>query len=361
MKYPNVGVYWDSDTVRYQLGQFTNFQPLRDCTTFVDSAVFMASSLSCRIAVLHVPYPFNYEFVNHVRVLLQHANHIFIIATEVHPKIVEFIRNTDNTKITYYICGFLNFTLQYSKVKQFMDWFETSSYFYKHWLPEILTRLHPYEPKKVYFDVLLGRKKFHRDELYKHTQSKSEIGIITYFNDYDGKFDNDTSKWIWEHTGVNIETTPKWTVDCVRYYGYQMSISQIIPINIYNQTAYSAVAETCFDDNFSFFTEKTSKPIIAKRLFIMFAGQKYLANLKKLGFKTFENIIDESYDNEPDSIVRWHLAWEQMVFLSKQPQQQILEQIRPIVEHNFEVMMTTNWAANFRQELEQDIVRIIAG
>ena len=93
----------------------------------------------------------------------------------------------------------------------------------------------------------------------------------------------------------------------------------------------------------------------------MFAGRGYLANLRKLGFKTFHGIIDESYDDEFDAIKRWDRAWEQMCWLADQPQEQVLEQIRPIVEHNFTVMMQTNWASNFRQELEQDIVRIIAG
>ncbi len=130
---------------------------------------------------------------------------------------------------------------------------------------------------------------------------------------------------------------------------------------MYNQTAYSVVAETCFHDNFAFYTEKTSKPIIAKRLFVMFAGQHYLANLRKLGFRTFDSVIDESYDQESDALIRWKKAWDQMKWLSEQPQEQILERIRPIVEHNFEHIMTTNWANDFRAELEQDFARAIAG
>jgi hypothetical protein len=93
----------------------------------------------------------------------------------------------------------------------------------------------------------------------------------------------------------------------------------------------------------------------------MFAGRNYLANLRKLGFQTFDGIIDESYDQETDALIRWRHAWEQMQWLAAQPQEQILEQIRPIVEHNFTHIMTTNWAEQFRQEFEQDLVRTIAG
>lgn len=359
MRYPHVGVYYDSDSVRYHFSQLRYVNPLQDCASYNNLDEFWRSSCSIKLAGLHVPYPFNNLFRDQVLAISARCDHVFIIATEVHPEIVSFIQSTDLANITYYICGFVNFELQHAQIKQFMDWFETSAYFYRHWLPEILSRLKPFEPKYRAFDILLGRKKLHRDELFKHTKSKPYLGIVTYFDDHNTQLGSDPNKWIWEHTGVKITNTPEWTVDRVNYYGHFMSLSQIIPINVYNQTAYSAVAETCFHDNFAFYTEKTSKPMIAKRLFVMFAGQGYLANLRKLGFRTFDGIIDESYDNEPDAIVRWRRAWEQMCWLADQPQLEILELIRPTVEHNFEIMMKTNWADNFRTELEQDIGRII--
>lgn len=361
MRYPHVGVYYDSDSVRYHLSQFQKIDPLQDCASYNDLDEFWRSPCSVKIAGLHVPYPFDDKFRNQVLLASAKCNHVFILATEVHPEIVSFIQSTDVENITYYICGFVKFKLQHAQVKQFMDWFETSTHFYRHWLPEILTRLNPYETKYRAFDILLGRKKLHRDELFRHTKENPCIGIITYFNDHNTQFGNNPDQWIWEHTGVKITNKPEWTVDQVSYYGHPMSLSQIIPVNVYNQTAYSVIAETCFHDNFAFFTEKTSKPIIAKRLFVMFAGRGYLSNLQKLGFQTFDGIIDESYDQETDALIRWRRAWEQMCWLAEQPQEQILEQIRPIVEHNFTHIMTTNWAENFRNEFEQDIVRIIAG
>lgn len=361
MRYPHVGVYYDSDSTRYHFSQFKQLDPLRDCASYNNLEEFLGSTRAIKLAGLHVPYPFDAEFRNQTLAISAECDHVFIIATEVHPEIVSFIQETDLENITYYICGFVNFELQHARIKQFMDWFETSTYFYRHWLPEILTRLQPHVPKYRAFDILLGRKKLHRDELYQHTKQQPGIGIVTYFDDHKTQLGNNPDQWIWEHTGVKINVAPEWTVDRVDYYGHPMSLSQIIPINVYNQTAYSVVAETCFHDNFSFYTEKTSKPIIAKRLFVMFAGRGYLANLRRLGFQTFNGIIDESYDCEPDALVRWQLAWKQMVWLSKQPQAEILERIRPIVEHNFAVMMQTTWAEKFRLTFEQDFAHIIAG
>jgi hypothetical protein len=101
-----------------------------------------------------------------------------------------------------------------------------------------------------------------------------------------------------------------------------------------------------------FFTEKTAKPIIARRLFVMFAGQGYLARLQQLGFRTFDSIIDESYDQESDPVRRWGMACDQLLLLTQKPQDQVLTQIKPIVDHNFKVMMNSNWYTDFSSDLE---------
>ena len=356
MNSQKIGVFIDSDTIQYHFSKFQNPQNIdivRDVNVF--------SSYTQRIAALHVPYPFDSKFEQQVKDLANTCEHVFVVATEVHPEIVRFIRNTDIANVTYYICGFLNFELKNAKVYPFMDWFETSTYFYRHYLPEILTRLRPHEPKYRAFDILLGRKKQHRDFVYNCIRKDPVVGICTYFNNINTNFSQDPDQWRWELEGMVMNKVPKWTVDQVDYYGHSMSVSQIIPINIYNQTAYTVIAETCWQDNFAFFTEKTAKPIMAKRLFVVFAGAGYLANLRRLGFKTFGDIIDESYDTETDALVRWQLAWDQVKWLSEQPQAEILERIRPTVEYNAEVMLTTDWYDQFRSQFEQDFVRITAG
>jgi hypothetical protein len=361
MRHPNVGVFYDSDSVRYHFSQFTHVNPLQDCVSYNNLDEFLRSPCPIKIAGLHVPYPFSNNFKAQVDNISAKCDHVFIISTEVHPEIAAFIQSTDLANITYYICGFVNFELKHAQVKQFMDWFETSTYFYRHWLPEILTRLKPYEPKRRSFDILLGRKKQHRDYVYNCTKLDPYKHIVTYFDTHTTNLGDDQEQWVWEWPGMHIEKKPEWTVDRVNYYGHTMSLSQIIPVNVYNNTAYSAIAETCWQDNFAFFTEKTAKPIMARRLFVVFAGRGYLANLRRLGFKTFGDIIDESYDQETDALVRWRRAWDQVAWLSEQPQELILEQIRPTVEHNAQVMLTTDWYDLFRSQFEQDFARIVVG
>lgn len=65
----------------------------------------------------------------------------------------------------------------------------------------------------------------------------------------------------------------------------------------YNQTYFSVVAETTIDQNIPLFiTEKTFKPIAFQHPFMILGQPKILKWLHYLGFETFENLFDESYD-----------------------------------------------------------------
>jgi hypothetical protein len=67
----------------------------------------------------------------------------------------------------------------------------------------------------------------------------------------------------------------------------------------YNSTAFSIVAETDVSNDLPLFiTEKTFKPMAFWHPFIVFGQPGVLNYLKTQGFETFENIFDESYDNE---------------------------------------------------------------
>lgn len=354
MTVSDVGVYLNADTVHYHLSQFKHSQPLVDYTIYREVDLFLTARHPRRIAVLHVPYPPDSGFADLVETLTDSTDHVFVTCTELHPATVDFIRQHDHSRITYYICGTLNFDLDHSLVRPFMDWFETTTYFYRRWLPELLHRLRPHEVKPQSFDILLGRPKQHRDFVFDQARNQAGDFVLTYFNNEPLNL----NLWQWEHHGVKIKHTVEWTVQPVEYYGHPISVSQIIPFTIYNQTAYSVVAETCWQNYFSFYTEKTVKPIIARRLFVVFAGQGHLRNLRDQGFQTFDSIIDEGYDLEPDDYLRWRRAWAQVEWLRGQPQAEILEQVRPIVEHNFQVMMSRDWYAEFREQLEQDFARI---
>lgn len=303
-----------------------------------------------QIICLHCPYPYNPQFEH---LIDSYSNsQIVVIVTELHADSVDFIRRYDSPSISFFLCGFLNFELKYSPVHQFMDWFITTLDFYQTRRRDLLLSLQPYVPKPLYFDALLGRKKFHRDLAYNFIQSHiAKSGVTTYIDDYYLNVDQTNSeKWIWETDGATISAVPKFTVEYVGYYGMNVRLSQIVPLSVYNQTAYSLIAETNFHNDYVFFTEKTVKPILGRRLFIMLGNRFSLRRLRELGFKTFDSIIDESYDTIEAIDSRCEAALDQLKWLCEQDQKTILSKCREITEHNYNHMMTTDWYQLFLDE-----------
>jgi hypothetical protein len=62
-----------------------------------------------------------------------------------------------------------------------------------------------------------------------------------------------------------------------------------------------------------------------------------------MGFKTFDGIIDETYDTVQDSNIRWKLAMEQVKMLCELPQTDILTKIQDIVNYNAQLMIAQDW------------------
>jgi hypothetical protein len=310
-------------------------------TVYNDRDQFVNHRREQKIACLQMPWPVDNEFDLLVTDLQNHCDRILILVSELHDPTVEFIKTHDRKNISYFICGDLNFVTWSSPVHKFYDWFTTTVHFYKHVAPELLEReLTPYQIKPRYFDALLGRKKPHRDIAYERVDKNNNV--VTYLNNISCDFSS-IDKWRWESNGLVVEQPVLWTVDRVSYRGHRMSLSQIMPLEIYNETAYSLIAETCFSNHYSFYTEKTVKPILARRLFVSLTGQGALKNLRHVGFQTFSNVIDESYDDCSDLTKRCQRALDQVEYLCSLPQDSVLEKIVPICDHNYNHIMRTDW------------------
>lgn len=207
-------------------------------------------------------------------------------------------------------------------------------------LPDKLANLNPYTPKEKLFDALLGLEKPHRTFVYDslHNNNLEELSIISYA----GK----TKVWIDEPDVITNQdkNTVQNSYDGVSYgHLHDVPWSHIVPISLYNKTAYSIIAETNYFNEFSFYTEKTGKVFLGKRLFVPFCGYRFLSNLRKVGFKTFDGIIDESFDEIQDDNTRWNAAFDQILKLSKMNQQEVLDLAKPILEHNYNHFVQTNW------------------
>lgn len=105
----------------------------------------------------------------------------------------------------------------------------------------------------------------------------------------------------------------------------------------FNSTAISVVLETVFDDSKIHLTEKILRPIACGHPFILAAGPGSLEYLRSYGFQTFEPWIDESYDQEPDSLKRLEKiinSMNKINSLDSQEFDQFLSEVRRIAEFN---------------------------
>ena len=186
-------------------------------------------------------------------------------------------------------------------------------------------------PKPKLFDALLGIAKPHRifvvDQL-------SAAGLLDQsFVSIHGEFDYSSPDLLEFDDPAITDANRKISANPVAGLENGISVSHSIPINIYNNSWYSIVAETNPSQS-NFLTEKTGKPLLEKRLFVLFGSQGLLARLHEQGYQTFDRVIDERYDQEPNDIKRWGMAFDQIIKLSIADHEQLYHKIKPILDHN---------------------------
>ena len=136
--------------------------------------------------------------------------------------------------------------------------------------------------KKFDFFYLNKQARPHREQLFDLLYNTGLLDCSLY---------SFTSQGI----ALNRDYELPWARDPYPYKGLDQDIYELP----YNHSAYNIVSETQIDEEI-FITEKIWKPVIAKQIFVVHAKPFYLKDLRELGFKTFDGIIDESYDSETD-------------------------------------------------------------
>lgn len=272
----------------------------------------------------------------------------------------EVIDNTIGNNVYYAIPGFLE---NYNP-EQFIflpNFFIEMKHFYLNNLYSLLEQLNPYTTKPYYFDALLGTKKTHRDLIYNSIiDTNLQDKILYNYTETKESSLIENQGYFWE-PGTTDNETVSYSGHYVKFYNLGMPASSVLPVHsVYNKSCYSIVAETAFEPGSPvFFTEKIVKPILARRLFVLFSAKNYLKRLRQIGFKTFDSVIDESYDSIDNDIERWQAAFQQVVYLCAQDQQVILEKIKPIVAHNYQILTETDWKRQAETKLFNLIVSTI--
>ncbi len=86
----------------------------------------------------------------------------------------------------------------------------------------------------------------------------------------------------------------------------------------YQHTWFTLVSETAFEYPYSFRTEKIWKPILAGHPFLVCANSGFYRDLRNLGFRTFDRLIDESFDSIIDGKDRLDRLIDTVAWLCQQ-------------------------------------------
>jgi hypothetical protein len=122
--------------------------------------------------------------------------------------------------------------------------------------------------------------------------------------------------------------------------------------DFYQQIACDLVVETVFDYPYPYISEKTLRPIACKRMFIVLGPSGLLSLLHAKGFTTFNDIIDESYDNVLDPTERFKLVITEVrkfCDLSPKDIRQYLKKNQQKIDSNFYTLI------NLQQRELQDL------
>jgi len=122
--------------------------------------------------------------------------------------------------------------------------------------------------------------------------------------------------------------------------GFRGSISSFDSLPIYHELFDKYRIEVVIETNVyecGWFTEKTAKCLAAGKPFLLLGTQGQLAELHRLGFKTFDPWINENYDLESNPECRFDMIKEEIARLSALPVNElhiVLDNMDQIAEYN---------------------------
>lgn len=122
-------------------------------------------------------------------------------------------------------------------------------------------------------------------------------------------------------------------------------------VDFYSSCAFEIAAET-ITDQVCWFTEKTIRPIAGKTPFVLLAAPGALGELHKLGFKTFGNYIDESYDLEPNVVARTDMIVKVVSNIINNGAVEFAAATQDIVEHNWNRLLELKGTYAYHKDLK---------
>lgn len=140
---------------------------------------------------------------------------------------------------------------------------------------------------------------------------------------------------------VNLYNKLPLVIDGETEIGQMCADREMATRKFYTNSLISLVTETNFREPNVALTEKSFKPAKEKHPFIIVGSAFSLQSMRDLGFKTFSDFWDESYDSIQNHNQRMVAILNLCIEISKWDNNKILEfkrAVKPILDHNFEVL-----------------------
>jgi hypothetical protein len=218
----------------------------------------------------------------------------------------------------------------------------------------------PYEYDFIAFNRIINNDRSYRIyfvsklkelELLKHGQVSFNV-TDNLFDDWQDEVADPISKLSGnarQHIEQHLTGISKLVIDHPELSG---SASADIPRG--NDAFWHIVTETVFYYDKLHLTEKAFKPIVSKQPFMLLAAPGNLAYLRSYGFKTFDSVIDESYDLIQDNDARIEAVVNQLHWycnLTPGEKRDIIQQLEPIIQHNFD-----HFYGEFRHIITRELI-----
>ena len=218
------------------------------------------------------------------------------------------------------------------------------------------------------FICLNGVKRFHRSLIFAHLQQQGRLdqGIVSFDMfpaDLEQRFrEKQQQRILSDETHpltCRLLYTDNWTrindnwpvndadihallarADLAPYKNFQDTYGRYLDLSIgLSQQAFlSIVTETVFHYPTYVLGEKTIKPIVAKRPFVLVSTPGSLRLLRAAGFETFDQWWDESYDDIADPTQRIKAIFAVIDSVLSRPFSELknmYQEMQPVIEHNF--------------------------
>lgn len=178
----------------------------------------------------------------------------------------------------------MDFIINYPKIKKFL----------------CLNR-RPSEHRVILFTELMKNTEISKNSIIS-LGSKKLFGFEKYNYDFINIYNNLVSSDFKydKESGLNFLLSYNSNEDCIVDANPNFNLAFNLNETVHLNTFVNVVTETLFNNDTIFLSEKIWKPIYCCQPFIVFGNPGTLKELKKLGFKTFSDYWDESYDDEID-------------------------------------------------------------